>query len=124
MHKGKSLEFHCRECNEPISFSLFEIEKDHPVHCNKCSQSYQFDDPTLIRQLQKFEALCRQIQESEEILGTTAVGIDIGTEQVKIPFKLLLCRLRSCLDLKVGGKPFTISFRFEPLSDYHPGKTS
>ncbi len=117
MQRGKSLEFDCSECGHPIAFSLFEIDQQQPLCCHECKQEYKFDDATLVRQLNKFEALCRQIQESQEILGTTAVGIDIGQQQVKIPFKLLLTRLRSCLDLKIGGKPFTISFRFEPLSD-------
>lgn len=119
MQSGQTLEFECQDCKSPIRFSIFEIEKEPKVTCPHCSKNYLFDDPNLIRQLVKFEALCRQIRESEEILGQTAVGVDVGGKQVKIPFKLLLTRLSSCLDLLVGEKPLTIAFRFEPLRDIH-----
>lgn len=115
--KGKALEFHCQKCDHPLAFSLFELDENEELVCTHCNQHYYFNDETLIRQLKKFYALCSQIRDSQEILGNTSVGIDIGSEQVKIPFKLLLTRLRSCLDLTLDGKPFTISFRFEPLND-------
>lgn len=117
MQSGQTLEFECQECKHPIRFSIFEIEIAPEITCAHCSKNYSFDDLSLKRQLRKFEALCRQIRESEEILGQTAVGVDVGGKQVKIPFKLLLTRLSSCLDLSVGGKPLTIAFRFEPLKD-------
>jgi hypothetical protein len=117
MQRGNSLEFECQSCQHPVRFSVFEIEHHPDITCPHCWKKYLLDDPTLCRQLQKFEALCRQIHESEEILGTTSVGIDVGSKQVKIPFKLLLTRLSSCLDLKIGDKPLSISFRFEPLND-------
>lgn len=117
MQRGHSLEFSCQSCKKPVRFSLFEIEEEPKVLCPHCKKSYLFDDEILKRQLKKFEALCRQIRESEEILGATSVGIDVGEKQVKIPFKLLLTRLSSCLDLHVGNEPFTIHFRFEPIND-------
>lgn len=115
--KGKTLEFHCQRCEHPLPFSLFEMDEGAEITCSQCNQNYFFNDETLIRQLKKFHALCLQIRDSQEILGNTSVGIDIGSEQVKIPFKLLLTRLRSCLDLTLEGKPLTISFRFEPIND-------
>lgn len=120
MQRGQTLEFECQECKTAIRFSIFQIEKSPHLDCPHCSKKYVFNDEKLIRQLGKFEALCRQIRDSEEILGNTSVGIDVGGNQVKIPFKLLLTRLSSCLDLSVGGKPLTISFRFEPLNDIIP----
>lgn len=117
MQRGHSLEFVCESCSEPVRFSIFDLDHQREVKCSKCQKRYLFDDAILIRQLKKFDALCRQIRESEEILGSTAVGIDVGQTQVKIPFKLLLTRLSSCLDLQIGGKPFSIAFRFEPISD-------
>ncbi len=36
---------------------------------------------------------------------------------MKIPFKLLLTRLNSTLDLMVGDDPLTIRFRVEPAKD-------
>lgn len=117
MQRGKTLEFHCLSCQSPVAFSIFEVEKHPDLCCSHCEKKYRFDDETLLRQLKKFEALCRQIRESEEILGSSSVGIDVGSKQIKVPFKLLLTRMSSCLDLSIGGHPLTISFRFEPIHD-------
>jgi hypothetical protein len=117
MQKGHHLQFECQSCKHPVTFSLFELHTQPLVPCPTCQKPYHFDDPKLIRQLTKFEALCRQIRESEEILGSTNVGVDVEGKQIKIPFKILLTRLSSCLDLMINGKPFVISFRFEPLSN-------
>lgn len=117
MQRGNTLEFDCLACNAPVPFSIFEVEKEPSICCSSCQKKYCFDDATLLRQLKKFEALCRQIHESEEILGNAAIGIDVGSKQVKIPFKLLLTRMSSCLDLSIGDKSINISFRFEPLRD-------
>lgn len=117
MQRGHTLEFECQECQEAVRFSILEIEKKPQIGCTKCGKQYRFEDPTLLRQLRKFEALCRQIRESEEILSTSSVGIDVGSQKVQIPFKLLLTRLSSYLDLNMNGKSLKIGFRFEPLSD-------
>ena len=125
MQKGQQLQFDCQSCQHPISFSIFDVSKNPtPISCDNCNKRYIFEDEDLLRQLQKFEALCRQIHASEEILGNTAVGIDIGDQyHVKIPYRILLTRLSSCLDLEIGDTKTPISFRFEPLSDI-PGVTS
>lgn len=118
MQKGHILEFACQECQSPIQFSIFELEnREGEIPCNKCETIYDFSDPTLKRQLKKFEALCRQIQQSEEILSNTSIGIFVGEQEVKVPFKLLLTRLNSTLDLIVGDKPLSIIFRIEPSKD-------
>ncbi|MFQ5729416.1 MAG: hypothetical protein ACE5GN_03550 [Waddliaceae bacterium] len=75
------------------------------------------EDENLRRQLRKFEALCQQILDSEEILGNTSVGIDIGEHHVKVPYKLLLTRLNSSLELMIGDQPVSIVFRLEPALD-------
>lgn len=117
MQKGKTLEFNCLSCKAPIAFSVFDVEKHPDICCAACHKKYLFDDETLLRQLKKFQMLCHQIRESEEILGSSSVGIDVGSKQIKVPFKLLLTRMSSCLDLSIGGSPLTISFRFEPIHD-------
>jgi hypothetical protein len=116
MQKGHNLQFDCQGCKKPIRFSVFELEKAS-IQCPHCQKTYAFSDPTLIRQIKKFEALCRQISESEEILSNTAVGIDVGDRHVKVPYKLLLTRLSSCLDLKIGNQTVAIQFRIEPAKD-------
>lgn len=111
------LEFECHTCKEPVGFSIFHIDAEPSVQCRNCSTDYVFDDEVLRRQLKKFYALCKQIRDSQEILGLASIGVDVQDKQVKIPFKLLLTRLSSYLDLMIGGKPLIISFRFEPVSD-------
>ncbi len=122
MQKGHRLQFKCKECQHPIQFSVFDLEKnDHKISCSECSKSYAFKDETLVRQIKKFETLCRTLCDSEEILGHASVGVDVADRQVKIPFKLLLTRLSSCLDLNIGNEQISIVFRIEPTKDiYQP----
>lgn len=118
MQKGHLLQFCCPECRRPVHFSLFDIEKHaSTIECSECNLSFDFSDETLLRQLRRFEALCLQLKESEEILSNTAVGIYVGDREIKIPYKLLLTRLNSTLDLNIGGQPMTITFRTEPASE-------
>lgn len=117
MQKKDSLEFECVTCQNPVRFSIFEL--DGLINCSKCSKKYAFEDEALKRQLQKFEALCQQLIDSEEILSNVAVGIDVGERQIKVPYRLLLTRLNSILELKMGDKVVSINFRVEPLRD-HP----
>lgn len=118
MKKREILQFNCQSCENPISFSVFELDREESlIHCSHCQKKYAFWDENLKRQLKKFEALCKQIIESEEILSQTAVGIDVGDRHVKIPYKLLLTRLNSTLDLMIGNQPVSITFRIEPLQD-------
>lgn len=119
MQKGHLLEFNCISCKKEVSFSVFNLNKtDCPAVCSGCSKKYAFTDETLRRQLKKFADLCLQIIESEEILGNAAIGIDLHEHHVKIPYKLLLTRLNSSLELKIGDQPVTIVFRIEPLKDF------
>jgi len=117
MQKGHCLQFCCQSCECPIQFSIFDIEKKEKISCPTCSLVYDFDDEILKRQLVKFENLCRQIQLSEEILSNATLGIYCGDREVKIPYKLLLTRLNSTLDLIVGGRPLTMTFRIDPTTD-------
>lgn len=118
MQKGHHLEFECLGCQTPVVFSIFELDKSEaPVVCSSCNKKYLLQDETLKRQLKKFEALCKQIVDSEEILGSTSIGIDVGEHQVKIPYKLLLTRLNSSLDLTIGDQKVSILFRLEPRLD-------
>src|SRR6185295_7245940 len=103
-------------CKKPVSFSVFDLDHDHLITCPKCSQKYGFGEETLKRQLKKFAALCRQIRDSEEILGTSMVAVTVGRDEVKVPFKLLLTRLKSTLDLTIGSKKLSVTFRIEPVT--------
>lgn len=118
MQKGSRLQFTCQACKKPVKFNVFDLEHNKLIRCEHCDKHYHFSDETLIRQIKKFEALCLQIKESEEILSQTAVGIDIGERQIKVPYKLLLTRLSSVLDLTLGDAPLSITFRMEPVKEF------
>lgn len=118
MQSGHKLQFHCQECQAPILFSV--LDRDHfnqHVVCEACGRKYAFHDETLLRHLTQFEALCHQIYASEEILGSTAIAIDVGTHHVQVPFNILLTRLSSVIELNINGKKSVIFFRIEPLKD-------
>jgi hypothetical protein len=119
MQKGSHLQFSCTACQHPIHFNVLEIEKHKHLTCQHCQKKYLFSDEDLIRQIKKFAALCYQIKESEEILGNTSIGIDITERdrKIKIPFKLLLTRFTTHLDLILDDKPIAITFRIEPVKD-------
>lgn len=117
MQKGHTLQFSCQSCQHPIQFSVFDLERSGEIKCQGCEILYDFTDESLQRQLRKFENLCRQIQLSEEILSHASIGIFIADREIKIPYKLLLTRLNSTLDLLLGDRPLTISFRIEPVAD-------
>ncbi len=117
MQKGHYLQFSCQCCQNSIQFSVFELETNQQVKCKDCGQIYDFRNEVLMRQLRKFENLCRQIRLSEEILSNTSVGIYLGDREIKIPYKILLSRLNSTLDLTIGNKLLSISFRIEPTID-------
>jgi len=118
MQKGHKLQILCLACEAPILFSVLNRgDFDGVIPCPKCGKKYAFDDETLLRHLRQFEALCRQIHASEEILGGTSIAIDIGSHHVKVPFNILLTRLSSVIDLNIGGKKFSVAFRVEPLID-------
>ena len=114
-HKG-SFQLNCIKCKELLSFSFHDLEEQKIVSCPSCKKKYAFSDETLKRQLTTFAALCRQIQASEEILGSSGIGVTIGKEEVTIPFKLLLTRLKSTLDIELGKQKMQISFRIEPTA--------
>jgi hypothetical protein len=118
MQNGHKLQFHCQECDTPILFSVLDREHfSKIVPCEECGRKYAFDDETLLRHLTQFEALCHQIYASGEILGNSAIAIDVGNHHVKVPFNILLTRLSSVLELNVNGKKSVIFFRVEPLKD-------
>lgn len=117
MQKSHTLHFKCLSCHAPVHFSIFDLDNHGTIPCHSCAKKYAFTDPTLIRQLKKFEALCCAIHDSEEILGKACVGVDVGDHHVKVPYKLLLTRLSSSLDLIMDGHTMSIAFRVEPIQD-------
>lgn len=115
--RGYTLSFPCVVCGQTVPLPLLELEeRGCAVGCPECCQNYCFADAQLQRQLHKFEKLCRQIRDSEEVLSEASVGVDVGPHQVKIPFKLLLTRLNTTLELMLGEHRLVITFRTETSS--------
>jgi len=118
MQRGHVLHFDCIECRQGIDFSILMSQSlNTDYQCQHCGKVYRFEDQKLKDQLIKFEKLCRQIIESREILSETSVGVQVGDETVKIPYKILLTRFNSFLDLTIEGRPVSIEFRIEPIKD-------
>ncbi|MBS0635574.1 MAG: hypothetical protein JSR37_08945 [Verrucomicrobia bacterium] len=110
-------ELDCIECKSPITFSILDLDAPtNIVTCSNCQKKYALGEETLKRQLKKFAALCRQIQDSQEILGDANVAVDIAGKSVQVPFKLLLTRLKSQLNLQIGKARLCVTFRVEPNS--------
>jgi transcription elongation factor Elf1 len=112
-----AFELDCLSCKAPVVFSILDLDAaSHIVSCKSCNKKYAFGEDPLKRQLQKFAALCHQIQDSQEILGDANVAVDVGSQTVQVPFKLLLTRLKSVLNLKVGTNNLCITFRVHPTT--------
>ena len=114
---GETLEFNCIKngCNQAIRFSIFDISKENfIIKCSNCENEYKFNSD-LIDKIIKFEKLCQAVMDAEDILGSTNVAIDVGGHNVKVPFRLLMTRLNTQLDLNINDKQIQIKFRLMPL---------
>ncbi len=112
-----TFQLECIECKNSIDFSPLALDAaSQIVSCSHCDKKYAFGEGNLKRQLKKFAALCQQIQDSQEILGDASVAVTVGNKEVQVPFKLLLTRLKSVLNLQIAGKKTTVSFRVEPTT--------
>jgi NAD-dependent SIR2 family protein deacetylase len=118
MRVGHKLEFTCQKCNNPVLFSVLDSEHfDGLILCPQCGKKYAFGNETMVRHLRLFEALCRQIHASQEILGRTSIAINVGPHHVEVPYRLLLTRFSSIMELMIGDQKVNIAFRVEPLRD-------
>ncbi len=115
---GNNLEFRCIKegCGDLVKFSVFNTSQNHSIRCAKCGKEYTFGDD-LMGKLGKFEKLCRAVNEADDILSDTNIGINVYSHHVRIPFRLLLTRLNTQLNLNVGGKDIQIRFRVSPTKD-------
>jgi len=115
MSKG-SFELSCISCKNNVCFTFKDLSELGVISCSECGKKYGFGEENLRRQLKKFATLCLNIQESEEILGNSGVALTVGADEVVIPFKILLTRLKSTLDLNLDGQRCHVCFRIEPTA--------
>jgi transcription elongation factor Elf1 len=113
---GFSIEMQCPECGSLVSIAYRATAKlPWMAQCAGCGTRFGIESSTIARQIKLFIDLCHQLKASEEILANAAIAITVGSTEVKIPFRLLLTRLKSTLELDVGGKKISIASRTEPL---------
>lgn len=116
MVTGFSINVHCTHCNSLVSIPHHPTKKlPWIAKCPGCGKQFGIESPTIARQVKLFVDLCHQIKASEEILANAAIAVTVGSTEVKIPFRLLLTRLKTSLDLDVEGKKVSVSSRIEPL---------
>lgn len=105
----------CTECNHAIEIPISSLSTLPLIlQCGRCQKKYGFHDSTIVQQMKQFISLCKEIKASEDILSHASIAVRMGTQEVKIPFKLLLTRLRSTFNLMVGNEKMTLSYRTEP----------
>jgi len=118
MQKGHSLSFPCTHCGEDVAFNIRSLQ-DNALHieCKGCKKPYLFEEGPLLTQIRKFLNLVDVLRNSEDILSMTSVAIRVGDKEVQIPYKLLLTRLTSHLEIEMDGKKVHLLFRSEPAKD-------
>lgn len=107
MQLGPNLKFQCLCCSEDVYFSVAEVSK--VLTCQQCLVEYEFSED-LLSKLEKFIALCLQIQKSEDILGCSSITVEVGQEKAVVPFNFLLTSFPVTLDLQMQGKVISIQF--------------
>ncbi len=111
-----SIQIHCTYCGTLVAIPDRPTAKlPWVARCSGCNKQFGIESDVMARQIKQFVALCQQLKASEEILSNSAIAVTVGSVEVKIPFRLLLTRLKSTLDLEVDGKQISISSRTEPL---------
>ena len=116
MSEDGNIDFECvkEDCNDAVQFSLRQAERDQKIVCSSCKKEYHLDK-SLVEKLKSFEHLVQAVKSARDILGNTSVGVTVERRTVKIPYRLLLTRMTTMLDLKIGDQALTFRFRVEPL---------
>jgi hypothetical protein len=113
---GFSIQLRCTHCDTLLTIPYKASAKlPWVTECSSCRKQFGISCTTLARQIKLFIALCQQLKASEEILSNAAIAVTVGNTEVKIPYKLLLTRLRSTFDFDIDGRKITVSSRTEPL---------
>ena len=120
MDKMKAIvDFDCIEndCKQTIQFDLLQLQTAKgTLSCSHCHIRYQFDR-SFLSKLDKLRRLVLAVQDAEAILGDCNIYINTPTNEVKIPYRLLLTRLNTLISLQVSGTTIDFHFRVEPLTN-------
>ena len=105
------------ECEAVIKFNVMELEESQgSISCPECHRQYRFDDQFLDK-LRRLRKLIMTVREAEDLLGDVNVAITTSSEEVKIPYRLLLTRLNTTITIDIGGQKVDFNFRIEPLNE-------
>ena len=112
------IDFHCfdADCDGMVKFNLADIaSRDFQAVCPKCHRAYALDEG-LRDKLSRMLALIVAIRNSEDILGSSIVSVNVAGGEVRIPYALLLTRLNTLITLELGGKKVDFHLWVEPSS--------
>ena len=111
-----SMHLKCAQCADEVDIPFEPTARLPWVSCcPKCGKQFGIESESIARQILLFSDLCKQIKAAEEILSNASIAVAVGNKEVKVPFKLLLTRLKSTLDLEIDGQKLCVSKRAEPL---------
>ena len=112
------IDFCClnENCSGVVAFDLREVaEKDFKACCPVCQRAYDLD-PALRDKLERMAALISAIRNAEDVLGDSAVSVNVAGGEVRVPYALLLTRLNTLIALEIEGKTTDFHLWVEPTS--------
>lgn len=103
-------------CTGVVEFDLREVAcKDFQAVCPVCGRSYALD-AVLRDKLERMMKLIEALRNSEDLLGDSAVSVNVAGGEVRVPYALLLTRLNTLITLDLGGTPTDFHLWVEPSS--------
>lgn len=112
------IDFKClaEGCKGVVEFNLSELaDKDFQAVCPVCHRTYILDAP-LRDKFERMMKLIEALRNSEDILGDSAVSVNVAGGEVRVPYALLLTRLNTLITLELEGKPTDFHLWVEPSS--------
>lgn len=110
------LDFNCLSdgCEGVVGFDLASVaDPDFQAVCPVCHRAYALDEG-LRNKLARMMKLISAIRECEDILGDSAVSVNVAGGSVKIPYALLLTRLNTMITLEASGHKIDFHLWVEP----------
>ena len=105
------------ECESVIKFNIMDLEESGGrVTCPECRREYDFDR-SFLDKLERLRTLILSVRAAEDLLGDVNVAITTSTEEIRIPYRLLLTRLNTIISIDIGGVKVDFNFRIEPLNE-------
>ena len=112
------IDFRClnETCSGVVEFDLHAVaDADFKVECPVCRREFNID-PALKDKLSRMLDLVGALRNTEDILGDSAVSINVAGGEVRVPYALLLTRLNTLITLTLEGKPTDFHLWVEPSS--------